>query len=115
MPLENGNDLTEPVVTYEIPFTKTVKQGGEATPGEETFKLEIFETSARQHGGPNQVRRVGKRANDLNRGDASWSYRRQAGHTPGTEVPKVAERRSARRSSSASFRTDERKRTDILP
>ena len=43
MPLENDNDLTEPVVTYEIPFTKTVKQGGEATPGEETFKLEIFE------------------------------------------------------------------------
>ena len=42
MPLENDNDLTEPVVTYEIPFTKTVKQGGEATPGEETFKLEIF-------------------------------------------------------------------------
>ena len=34
MPLENDNDLTEPVVTYEIPFTKTVKQGGEATPGE---------------------------------------------------------------------------------
>ena len=43
MPLENDNDLTEPVVTYEIPFTMTVKQGGEATPGEETFKLEIFE------------------------------------------------------------------------
>lgn len=43
MPLENDNDLTEPVVTYEIPFTKTVKQGGAATPGEETFKLEIFE------------------------------------------------------------------------
>ena len=42
MPLENDNDLTEPVVTYEIPFTMTVKQGGEATPGEETFKLEIF-------------------------------------------------------------------------
>ena len=42
MPLENDNDLTEPVVTYEIPFTKTVKQGGEATPGEDTFKLEIF-------------------------------------------------------------------------
>ena len=42
MPLENDNDLTEPVVTYEIPFTKTVKQGGEAAPGEETFKLEIF-------------------------------------------------------------------------
>ena len=32
MPLENDNDLTEPVVTYEIPFTKTVKQGGEALP-----------------------------------------------------------------------------------
>ena len=42
LPLENDNDLTEPVVTYEVPFTKTVKQGGEAAPGEETFKLEIF-------------------------------------------------------------------------
>lgn len=27
---------------YEIPFTKTVKQGGSAAPGRETFELEIF-------------------------------------------------------------------------
>ena len=28
---------------YEIPFTKTVKLGGNAAPGQETFKLEIFD------------------------------------------------------------------------
>ena len=27
---------------YELPFTKTVKQGGSAAPGRETFELEIF-------------------------------------------------------------------------
>lgn len=28
---------------YELPFTKTVKQGGNTAPGQETFKLEIFD------------------------------------------------------------------------
>ena len=28
--------------SYELPFTKTVKQGGSAAPGRETFELEIF-------------------------------------------------------------------------
>ena len=28
---------------YELPFTKTVKQGGSAAPGRETFELEIFD------------------------------------------------------------------------
>ena len=29
--------------SYELPFTKTVKQGGNAAPGKETFALEIFD------------------------------------------------------------------------
>lgn len=32
---------------YEIPFTKTVKQGGSAAPGRETFELEIFDVGVR--------------------------------------------------------------------
>ena len=30
-------------MTYEIPFTKTVKLGGNTSPGQETFQLEIFD------------------------------------------------------------------------
>ena len=29
--------------SYKLPFTKTVKQGGSADPGQETFELEIFD------------------------------------------------------------------------
>ena len=41
------NDLEKATFTniytrYELPFTKTVKQGGSAAPGRETFELEIF-------------------------------------------------------------------------
>lgn len=32
---------------YELPFTKTVKQGGSAAPGRETFELEIFDVGVR--------------------------------------------------------------------
>lgn len=32
---------------YELPFTKTVKQGGSAAPGRETFELEIFDVGNR--------------------------------------------------------------------
>lgn len=42
------NDLEKATFTniytrYELPFTKTVKQGGSAAPGRETFELEIFD------------------------------------------------------------------------
>lgn len=33
--------------SYELPFTKTVKQGGSAAPGRETFELEIFGVGVR--------------------------------------------------------------------
>lgn len=32
---------------YELPFTKTVKQGGSAAPGQENFELEIFDVGVR--------------------------------------------------------------------
>ncbi len=34
------------ITTYEIPFTKVVKQGGSIAPGQETFTLELFEIRA---------------------------------------------------------------------
>ena len=34
---------TERTATRELPFTKTVKQGGSVAPGQETFSLEIFD------------------------------------------------------------------------
>lgn len=34
----------EDIITLELPFTKTVTLGGNAEPGKETFKLEIFQT-----------------------------------------------------------------------
>ena len=36
------NTYTYSETRYELPFTKTVKLGGNSTPGQETFKLEIF-------------------------------------------------------------------------
>ena len=47
-----GNDVYYPTAeftntysstSYELPFTKTVKQGGNTAPGKETFALEIFD------------------------------------------------------------------------
>ena len=37
------NTYTYSETRYELPFTKTVKQGGSADPGQETFELEIFD------------------------------------------------------------------------
>lgn len=34
------------ITTYEIPFTKVVKQGGNVAPGQETFTLELFDIGA---------------------------------------------------------------------
>lgn len=48
---QTGNDVYYPTAeftntysstSYELPFTKTVKQGGSAAPGQENFELEIF-------------------------------------------------------------------------
>ena len=36
------NTYTYSETRYELPFTKTVKLGGNSTPGQETFELEIF-------------------------------------------------------------------------
>lgn len=36
------NTYTYSETRYELPFTKTVKQGGSAAPGQENFELEIF-------------------------------------------------------------------------
>lgn len=35
--------LSNPTVTLTVPFTKTVKQGGNVAPGTKTFTLEVFE------------------------------------------------------------------------
>lgn len=35
--------LSNPTVTLTVPFTKTVKQGGNVAPGTKTFALEVFE------------------------------------------------------------------------
>ena len=43
MRFENVFTFDDPIVTIELPFTKTVKQGGTAAPGAETFNLEIFD------------------------------------------------------------------------
>ena len=40
--LNKPEEVDDPVINYEIPFTKTVKQDGNIAPGEETFKFEIF-------------------------------------------------------------------------
>lgn len=49
---QTGNDVYYPTAeftntysstSYELPFTKTVKQGGSAAPGQENFELEIFD------------------------------------------------------------------------
>ena len=40
--LNKPEEVDDPVINYEIPFTKTVKQNGNIAPGEETFKFEIF-------------------------------------------------------------------------
>ena len=37
------NTYTYSEARYELPFTKTVKQGGSAAPGQENFELEIFD------------------------------------------------------------------------
>lgn len=37
------NTYTYSETRYDLPFTKTVKQGGSAAPGRETFELEIFD------------------------------------------------------------------------
>ena len=39
--------FTNTYTRYELPFTKTVKQGGSAAPGRETFELEIFNVGNR--------------------------------------------------------------------
>lgn len=53
---QTGNDVyyrtaeftnTYSSTSYELPFTKTVKQGGSAAPGRETFELEIFDVGVR--------------------------------------------------------------------
>ena len=40
---EFTNTYTYSETRYELPFTKTVKLGGSAAPGQETFELEIFD------------------------------------------------------------------------
>ena len=42
-PAEFTNSYTENLTTVEIPFTKTVKLGGNTAPGKTEFKLEIFD------------------------------------------------------------------------
>lgn len=42
-PIEFTNTYTYTEGRYEIPFTKTVKLGGNTAPGRETFELEIFD------------------------------------------------------------------------
>ena len=42
-PAEFTNTYTENLATVEIPFTKTVKLGGNTAPGKTEFKLEIFD------------------------------------------------------------------------
>ena len=44
---EFTNTYTYSETRYELPFTKTVKQGGSAAPGRETFELEIFDVGVR--------------------------------------------------------------------
>lgn len=39
--------FTNTYTRYELPFTKTVKQGGSAAPSRETFELEIFDVGVR--------------------------------------------------------------------
>ena len=46
-PAEFTNTYTENLATVEIPFTKTVKLGGNTAPGRETFELEIFNVGNR--------------------------------------------------------------------
>ena len=41
------NTYTYSETRYELPFTKTVKQGGSAAPGQENFELEIFDVGVR--------------------------------------------------------------------
>ena len=43
MSFENVYTFDDPVIKVEIPFTKTVKQGGTNAPNKQTFKLEIFD------------------------------------------------------------------------
>ena len=44
---EFTNTYTYGETRYELPFTKTVKLGGSAAPGQETFELEIFNVGVR--------------------------------------------------------------------
>lgn len=96
--------FTNTYTRYEFPFTKTVKQGGSADPGRETFELEIFDVgvgSMEEHakelytaavttngaddydgrlvisGPANQVRELvceGFYVREKNAGTANWTY-----------------------------------------
>ena len=104
---------------YEIPFTKTVKLGGNAAPGRETFELEIFDVGVRSmeeqakdlytatvttngagvyesalviSGPSDQVRELvceGFYVREKNAGTANWSYSDEVWFVSREQVPSV--------------------------
>ena len=104
---------------YELPFTKTVKLGGNAAPGRETFELEIFDVGVRSmeeqakdlytatvttngagvyesalviSGPADQVRELvceGFYVREKNAGTANWSYSDEVWFVSREQVPSV--------------------------
>ena len=104
---------------YELPFTKTVKLGGNAAPGRETFELEIFDVGVRSmeeqakdlytatvttngagvyesalviSGPSDQVRELvceGFYVREKNAGTANWSYSDEVWFVSREQVPSV--------------------------
>ena len=62
--------LRDPIVTIELPFTKTVRQGGTAAPGAENFHLEVFEIG---NGNENEYRDVSYTASVKTNGAGDYS------------------------------------------
>lgn len=105
--------------SYELPFTKTVKLGGNAAPGRETFELEIFDVGVRSmeeqakdlytatvttngagvyesalviSGPSDQVRELvceGFYVREKNAGTANWSYSDEVWFVSREQVPSV--------------------------
>lgn len=113
------NTYTYSETRYELPFTKTVKLGGSADPGRETFELEIFDVgvgSMEEHakelytaavttngagdydgrlvisGPADQVRDLvceGFYVREKNAGTANWSYSDEVWFVSREQVPSV--------------------------
>ena len=112
------NTYTYSETRYELPFTKTVKQGGSAAPGQENFELEIFNVGNRNltnygnlytaavttngagdydgklviSGPADQVRDLvceGFYVREKNAGTANWSYSDEVWFVSREQVPSV--------------------------